>query len=62
MTVNPWGTVFIDGKTRGEQVGRAEYQLPPGSHQVEVRGPSNWGPKLIEIQSKQTASQAVSLK
>jgi eukaryotic-like serine/threonine-protein kinase len=62
LTVNPWGQVFIDGKLRGEQVGRAEYELPPGSHQVEVKGPSNWGPKQIEIQSKQSASQAVSLK
>jgi eukaryotic-like serine/threonine-protein kinase len=62
LTVNPWGQVFIDGKSHGEQVGRAEYELPPGSHQVEVKGPSNWGPKQIEIQSKQSASQAVSLK
>jgi hypothetical protein len=62
LTVNPWGQVFIDGKLRGEQVGRSEYELPPGSHQVEVKGPSSWGPKQIEILSKQTASQAVSLK
>lgn len=62
LTVNPWGQVFIDGKSRGEQVGRAEYELAPGSHQVEVKGPSNWGPKQFDIQSKQTASQAVSLK
>jgi serine/threonine protein kinase len=62
LTVNPWGQVFIDGKSRGEQVGRSEYELSPGSHKVEVKGPTNWGPKQIEIQSKQTSSQAVSLK
>ncbi len=62
LTVNPWGQVFIDGKSRGEQVGRSEYELAPGSHKVEVKGPTNWGPKQIEIQSKQTSSQAVSLK
>ncbi len=37
-------------------------ELAPGSHKVEVKGPTNWGPKQIEIQSKQTSSQAVSLK
>jgi serine/threonine protein kinase len=62
LTVNPWGQVFIDGKPRGEQVGRAEYELSPGSHQVEVKGPSNWGPKQIEILSSHAASQAVSLQ
>jgi len=64
LTVNPWGDVFIDGKKMGEreQVGRAEYLLPPGDHQVEVQGPSNWGPKLISIQTEQTTSQAVLLK
>jgi serine/threonine protein kinase len=62
LTVNPWGQVFIDGKNLGEQVGRSEYSLPPGFHQVEVKGPLSWGPKQIEIQSKLTSSQTVLLK
>ena len=43
-------------------MGRAEYELPPGTHQVEVKGPSSWGPKQILIESEKTFSQAVSLK
>jgi eukaryotic-like serine/threonine-protein kinase len=62
LTVNPWGEVFIDGQSRGEQVGRLEYELPPGEHQVEVRGPTSWGPKQLLIQSTQTTSQAVRLR
>jgi serine/threonine protein kinase len=62
LTVNPWGQVFIDGKSHGEQVGRSEYELTPGSHKLEVKGPKNWGPKQIEIQSRQASSQTVSLK
>jgi len=62
LNVRPWGEVFIDSKSHGEQVGRAEYELPPGTHQVEVKGPSSWGPKQILIESEKTFSQAVSLK
>jgi eukaryotic-like serine/threonine-protein kinase len=61
LTVDPWGEVFIDNKSRGEQVGRTEYQLTPGSHQLEVKGPSSWGPEQILIESTRTASQSVTL-
>jgi len=62
LTVSPWGEVFIDGKSYGEQVGRSEYPLPPGTHQVEVKGPSSWGPKQILIQSLKPSAQAVRLE
>jgi eukaryotic-like serine/threonine-protein kinase len=52
LIVNPPGEVLIDGKLQRKQEGRAEYPLPPGTHQVEVRGPSNWR-KEIAVEAGQ---------
>ena len=61
LTVSPWGEVFIDGRSLGEQVGRKEHDLPAGEHTLEVQGPSSWGPKAITIQPGQRTAQAVLL-
>ena len=47
LYVSPAGQVLIDGKLQRKQDGRAEYPLPPGTHQVEVRGPSNWRKNVV---------------
>jgi serine/threonine protein kinase len=47
LYVSPAGEVLIDGKLQRKQEGRAEYPLPPGTHQVEVRGPSNWRKNVV---------------
>jgi serine/threonine protein kinase len=47
LYVSPAGEVLIDGKVQRRQEGRAEYPLPPGTHQVEVRGPSNWRKNVV---------------
>jgi hypothetical protein len=52
LIVSPAGDVLIDGKLQRKQEGRAEYPLPPGTHQVEVRGPSNWR-KEIAVEAGQ---------
>jgi hypothetical protein len=62
LTVSPWGEVFIDGRSLGEQVGRKERDLPAGEHTLEVQGPSSWGPKAITIQPGQRTAQAVLLQ
>ena len=54
LIVNPAGDVLIDGKLQRKQEGRAEYPLPPGKHQVEVRGPSNWRKEIVVEPSQKT--------
>jgi serine/threonine protein kinase len=58
LTIRPVGEVFIDGKTRGEQVGTASYRLTPGEHQLDIKGAVHWGPKKIQIQSGRTYAQS----
>ncbi len=54
LTVHPAGDVFIDGERRSKQDGKAEYQLPPGKHQLEVRGPSNWTKQIVVEPNEKT--------
>jgi eukaryotic-like serine/threonine-protein kinase len=54
LYVSPAGEVLIDGKLQRRQEGRAEYSLTPGTHQVEVRGPSNWRKDVIVEASQKT--------
>jgi eukaryotic-like serine/threonine-protein kinase len=54
LYVSPAGDVLIDGKLQRKQDGRAEYQLPPGTHQLEVRGPSNWRKSVVVQPSEKT--------
>jgi hypothetical protein len=54
--------VFIDGKTRGGQVGTVSYQLTPGEHQLDIKGAVHWGPKKIQIQPRQTYRQSAWVK
>jgi serine/threonine protein kinase len=58
LTVGPFGEVFIDGKTRGDQVGTVSYRLTPGEHQLDIKGAVHWGPKKIQIQSGRTYAQS----
>jgi class 3 adenylate cyclase len=37
LAVNPWGEVFIDGKSRGVSPPLRTLEIPPGSHTIEVR-------------------------
>ncbi len=54
LTVHPAGDVFIDGERRRKQDGKAEYQLLPGKHQLEVRGPSNWTKEIVVEPNEKT--------
>ncbi len=54
LYVSPAGDVLIDGKLQRKQEGRAEYPLPPGTHQIEVRGPSNWRKNVVVQPSEKT--------
>jgi eukaryotic-like serine/threonine-protein kinase len=54
LFVSPAGEVLIDGKLQRRQDGRAEYQLLPGTHQIEVRGPSNWRKEVVVQPSQKT--------
>jgi eukaryotic-like serine/threonine-protein kinase len=58
LTVGPFGEVFIDGKSRGEQVGTVRYPLTPGEHQLDIKGAVHWGPKRIQIQSRKAFAQS----
>jgi serine/threonine protein kinase len=58
LTVGPFGEVFIDGKTRGDQFGTVSYRLTPGEHQLDIKGAVHWGPKKIQIQSGRTYAQS----
>ncbi len=62
LTIAPSGEVFIDGKTRGGQVGTVSYQLTPGEHQLDIKGAVHWGPKKIQIQPRQTYRQSAWVK
>jgi class 3 adenylate cyclase len=37
LAVNPWGEVFIDGKSRGVSPPLRTLELSPGSHTIEIR-------------------------
>lgn len=54
LTVHPAGEVFIDGEHRRRQDGKAEYALPAGKHQLEVRGPSNWTKDIVVEANEKT--------
>jgi tRNA A-37 threonylcarbamoyl transferase component Bud32 len=58
LTVAPTGEVFIDGKSRGQQTGTAKYELPPGDHQIDIKGAVRWGPKNVSIQSNKVSTQS----
>jgi serine/threonine protein kinase len=58
LTVAPAGEVFIDGKSRGQQTGTVKYELPPGDHQIDIKGAVRWGPKNIAIHSNKVSTQS----
>jgi len=37
MAVNPWGEVFVDGKSRGVSPPLRTLEISPGSHTIEIR-------------------------
>jgi class 3 adenylate cyclase len=40
LAIQPWGEVFVDGRSRGVSPPLRTIELPPGSHTVEVRNTS----------------------
>ena len=54
LFVSPAGDVLIDGKFQRRQDGRAEYELTPGTHQLEVRGPPAWKKAIVVEASQKT--------
>jgi serine/threonine-protein kinase len=37
LAVNPWGEVFVDGKSRGVSPPLRTLEISPGSHTIEIR-------------------------
>jgi serine/threonine-protein kinase len=37
LAVNPWGEVFVDGKSRGVSPPMRTVEISPGSHTIEIR-------------------------
>jgi class 3 adenylate cyclase len=37
LAVNPWGEVFVDGKSRGVSPPLRVFEISPGSHTIEIR-------------------------
>ncbi|HEX6691314.1 MAG TPA: adenylate/guanylate cyclase domain-containing protein [Burkholderiales bacterium] len=37
LAVNPWGEVFVNGKSRGVSPPLRTLEIPPGSHTIEIR-------------------------
>jgi eukaryotic-like serine/threonine-protein kinase len=37
LAVNPWGEVFVDGKSRGLTPPMRTLEISPGSHTIEIR-------------------------
>jgi hypothetical protein len=40
LAIQPWGEVFVDGRSRGVSPPLRTLELPPGPHTVEVRNTS----------------------
>lgn len=62
LTVAPSGEVFIDGKSRGQQVGTMKYELPAGDHQLDIKGLVRWGPKMVTVLPHRITAQSAWVK
>ena len=57
LSIDPWGNVFVNGKSIGVSPPLKQYKLPPGKYRIEVKNTS-FTPLVtnIEIKPKEDVS------
>jgi hypothetical protein len=54
LAIDPWGEVFVNGKSQGVSPPKKQLKLPPGKYRIEVRN-STFPPHVqaVELKSRE---------
>ena len=52
IDVKPWGTVLVNGRSRGNSPPVKDFKLPPGKYKIEIKNADNFVPHVENIELK----------
>lgn len=61
FSINPWGSIYINGKAVGDSPPLKTFALPAGKHKIEIRN-SSFPPRIILVELKAKEILAISHK
>ena len=61
FSINPWGSIYVNGKAIGDSPPLKTFALPAGKHKIEIRN-SSFPPRIIPIELKAKETLAISHK
>ena len=60
LRVTPWANVYIDGKRKGEVIGRGTFRLPAGTHRIRLVHSSSTKEAVVTLRPGQRTVQEFS--